>query len=207
MTGVGSIDAVVRKCDVLLSVCPPDAALTVARSVAGFGGVYVDANAIAPTTAKAVAQVVTGAGARYVDGAIVGPPPGPASTRLLLSGDDAPAIAELFDATAVDAAVLTEGPYAPSALKMAYAAWTKGSGALLLACHDVATRSGVGALLEQEWARSQPGALSRLPRADVDRAEKGWRWSGEMREIAATFASVGAPAGFAEAAAVVYESR
>src|SRR5215218_3317534 len=35
-------------CDVVLSICPPAAAVDTARSVAGFGGLYVDATPSAP---------------------------------------------------------------------------------------------------------------------------------------------------------------
>ncbi|HET6550317.1 MAG TPA: NAD(P)-binding domain-containing protein, partial [Solirubrobacter sp.] len=46
----GDAAAVARAADVLLSVCPPHAAAAVARSVAGFEGVYVEANAVSPGT-------------------------------------------------------------------------------------------------------------------------------------------------------------
>ena len=59
----------------ILSVCPPHAALDVAWAVHGFTGLYVDANAIAPGTAREVAQLITGSGGRYVDGGIIGGPP------------------------------------------------------------------------------------------------------------------------------------
>src|SRR3569833_577297 len=72
-------------CDVLLSVCPPAAALDVARSVAGFDGVYLDANAISPGHATEIARILDRA--TVVDGGIVGPPPRSAgTTRLYLSG-------------------------------------------------------------------------------------------------------------------------
>ena len=38
----------VRRCDLIMSVCPPHAALDIARQVTGFGGIYLDANAISP---------------------------------------------------------------------------------------------------------------------------------------------------------------
>ena len=54
----GSVAAVVRASEVILSVCPPHAALDVARTVAaaGFGGLYLDANAVSPGTTRGVAQ-------------------------------------------------------------------------------------------------------------------------------------------------------
>src|SRR5438094_9761013 len=87
----GSVEELVRRSEVILSVCPPHAALEVAASVAGFEGVFVDANAIAPATARDVAAVVEAEGAECVDGGSVGPPPRePGTTRLYLSGPAAP---------------------------------------------------------------------------------------------------------------------
>lgn len=75
LTDAGTVDALVEQSDVVLSVCPPHAALDVARSAAGFQGVYVDANAVSPATAREIAGVVEAGGATFVDGGIVGPPP------------------------------------------------------------------------------------------------------------------------------------
>src|SRR4051794_39964888 len=87
----GALDAVLAGSDVVVSVCPPHAALDVARAVAGYGGVFVDANAVAPATAAAIGRLVEDGGARFVDGGIVGPPPQRAgTTRLYLSGAAAP---------------------------------------------------------------------------------------------------------------------
>src|SRR5215210_8908378 len=77
---------------VIFSVCPPHAAGDVLGSVAGFGGLYVDANAVAPATARDLAAKAP----RFVDGGIVGPPPVDAgTTRLYLSGAEAAAVADL----------------------------------------------------------------------------------------------------------------
>src|ERR1700728_3969931 len=73
LTGV-TFDRLIARSSVILSICPPHAALDVARQVAdaGFGGVYVDANAVSVATAGQVASVVTAGGAAYVDGGIIG---------------------------------------------------------------------------------------------------------------------------------------
>jgi hypothetical protein len=89
---------------------------------------------------------------------------------------------------------------------MAYAAWTKGSAALLLATRELAERLGVGDALAAENARSQPGLDARWESARAAAAEKGWRWIGEMEEIARAFADAGLPPGFHQAAADVYRS-
>jgi 3-hydroxyisobutyrate dehydrogenase-like beta-hydroxyacid dehydrogenase len=204
----GTLAALVADSDVLLSVCPPHAALDVARAAAGHTGVYVDANAISPRTVAAVRAIVEDAGGRFVDGGIVGPPPERAgTTRLYLSGPDAARVAEAFAGTVVEAPVLGPEPGAASALKMAYAAWTKGTAAMLLAIRDTARASGVEDALLREWARSQPDVPGRLEAAEGSAARKGWRWIAEMEEIAATFAAAGQPDGFHRAAADVFRSR
>jgi 3-hydroxyisobutyrate dehydrogenase-like beta-hydroxyacid dehydrogenase len=60
--------------DIVFSICPPQGALEVARQLAGFRGIVVDANAISPETSVLIARTFTGGGARYVDGGIIGPP-------------------------------------------------------------------------------------------------------------------------------------
>jgi 3-hydroxyisobutyrate dehydrogenase-like beta-hydroxyacid dehydrogenase len=205
LVDAGEVPALLERSEVVLSICPPHAAPDVAAQVAGFGGLFVDCNAIAPFTASAVARTVEAGGAAYVDGGIVGPPPADgASTRLYLSGPRAAEVAALFAGTPVDARDLGPEPAAASALKMAYAAWTKGAAALLLAALAAAERLGVEAALRAEWAHSLPDLPARAERARADATEKGWRWVGEMEEIARTFADAGLPAGFHQAAAEVF---
>lgn len=209
LNDVGALGALTERADVVLSICPPHAAVDVARAVAeaGFGGIYVDANAVSPQTAQQVDSIVTGGGATYVDGGIIGPPPASAgTTRLYLSGGSAESVRELFDQTPLEARIVTAGPWSASSLKMAYAAWTKGSGALLLTVHALAQAEGVGDALAAEWARSLPGLSDRVPGTARAAAEKGWRWVGEMEEIAATMAANGLPDGFHLAAAEVYKN-
>ncbi|HST18391.1 MAG TPA: DUF1932 domain-containing protein [Gaiellaceae bacterium] len=193
----GTAAGVAAASDVILSVCPPHAAVEVASATAGFPGLYVDANAISPATAREVAALHE----RFVDGGIIGSPPRAAgTTRLYLSGDDAHAVAGLFAGSVVDARVVSGA----SALKMVYAAWSKGTAALLLAIRDVARAEGVWDDLQEEWRESAPELFDRLAGAERSAAAKGWRWIGEMEEIADTFAAAGAPAGFHRAAAEVY---
>ncbi len=205
---VGSLADLVGASDVVLVVCPPDAALDVAKSVAehDFAGIYVDANAISPATAMQVAETVTNAGASFVDGGIIGPPPLRAGmTRLYLSGSRAPEVAGLFSGSALDARAIGEAPGAASTLKMAYAAWTKGTSALVLAIRALAASEGIEDALLEEWAISQPELAARSVRAAAGAAPKAWRHAGEMREIAATFERAGLPPGFHEAAAAIYD--
>ena len=200
---LGSVDELVRRSDVILSVCPPHAALDVARSASAFTGVYVDANAVSPSTARAVADTV----ARVVDGGIVGPPPrSRGTTRLYLSGVEADSVAGLFAGTALDTRIVSGEVGAASAVKMAYAGWTKGTAALLLAVRSLARSEGVEPTLLEEWNLSLPELPEQSVRAARSAASKGWRWVGEMEEIAATFAAAGLPDGFHLAAAEVFRA-
>jgi 3-hydroxyisobutyrate dehydrogenase-like beta-hydroxyacid dehydrogenase len=203
----GTLARLVAESGTVVSVCPPHAALEVARAVAGLGfrGTYVDANAVAPATARAIAGVVGEPGATFVDGGLIGPPPRrPGTTRLYLSGAGAERVASLFAAGPLEAVVLDGPPGAASALKIAYAAWTKGSSALLMAVRALATHEGVEGALLAEWARSQPDLPARSAEAVAGNARKAWRFVGEMEEIAAAFAAAGLPPGFHDAAAGVY---
>ena len=67
-----TLDAAADRSDVVISICPPHAALDVARELAGFGGLYVDANAISPETAAEVAELVASGRRDFVDGGIIG---------------------------------------------------------------------------------------------------------------------------------------
>ena len=87
---------------------------------------------------------------------------------------------------------------------MAYASWTKGSAALLLAARALARAEGVQDSLLAEWSLSQPGLGGRSLGAARSAAAKGWRWVGEMEEIAASMTADGLPGGFHQAAAEVF---
>jgi hypothetical protein len=189
----GTVDGIVERCDVVFSVVPPHAAVEVAESLAGYEGVVVDANAVSPATALRLAGTLR----RFVDGGIVGGPPAP---RLYLSGEEAWRVAALFEGSPIETEIVASA----SAVKCAYAAWTKGTAALLLAIRDFAAAEGVSAPLAAEWARSQPQLAGRLAAAERSAEAKGWRWIGELEEIAAAFAAEGLPPGFHQAAADVY---
>lgn len=205
LTDAGNLTSLVAAADMVISVCPPHGAEALAGSVAdaGFGGCYVDANAVSPATARRIAERFED----FVDGSLIGPPARePGTTRLYLSGASADRVAARFEGSALDARVLAGGePGAASALKMAYASWTKGTSALLMAVAALAAAEGVSDELTAEWALSQSGLAQRLAYTSIAVAPKAWRWVGEMDEIADTFAAAGLPDGFHRAASEVYE--
>ena len=190
----GSAAELAATSDVVFSICPPHAALDVARSVAGADVIFVDANAISPMRAREIAELHP----RFVDGGIVGGPPNDPGTTLYLSGPGAESVAALFAGSSLEPRVVDNA----SAVKMAYAAWSKGTAAMLIAIRGVAAHFGV----EDEWRAAAPELLERLDRAERSAAAKGWRFVAEMDEIADTFAAAGQPEGFHRAAAQVYRS-
>ena len=193
----------------IVSICPPHAALDVAGQVAGAGyaGIYVDANAISVATAEQVSGIVTAVGATYVDGGIIGMPPETAGhTRLYLAGPRANQVRVLFARSALDARIAEDPLYAASAVKMAYAAWTKGSSALLLAARALARAEGVERTLLAEWSLSQPALAARSEGAATSAAGQGLalgRRNGGDRRL--DDHRQGLPAGFHEAAADIYD--
>jgi 3-hydroxyisobutyrate dehydrogenase-like beta-hydroxyacid dehydrogenase len=198
---VATLAALTESSEVVISICPPEFAADVADAVraAGFRGVFVDANAISPETARRIAPDVDG-------GVIGGPPRVAGTTRLYLSGPGAGAVAALFAGTPLDARVVDDRIGSASALKMSYAAYTKGVSALLIALRETARANGVDDALLAEWEISQPQLAGLYELASKSAGPKAWRWIVEMEEIAATFAAAGQPDGFHRAAAEVYRS-
>lgn len=202
-----SLNDCVERCDVIVSICPPAAADDVADQVivSGYKGLYVDANAISPMRARSIAERINRSGASYVDGSVIG---GPAWTRdetiLYLSGPHALNVASLFEGGLLATRVIGDAIDRASALKMCYAAFTKGSTAMLCAIIGAAHALGVDDELRAQWDLDEPGSASqkytRLQRV----TKKAWRYEGEMLEIASTLGSVGMPDGFHDAAREVY---
>jgi len=205
---IGTLESLVAASDCIVSVCPPHGAVELARAVMahGFKGRYVDGNAVSPDTAREIAGVISAGGAHPVDGGIVGPPARrEGTTRLYLSGDGAEGVAQCFAGGPLEAIVISGPLGAASALKMAYAAWTKGSAALLMNVRALARAQRVDDALLAEWARSIPHLEAQSEGSMRGTARKAWRFVAEMQEIADTFAQSQLPDGFHRAAAAVYE--
>lgn len=199
-----SLRELVRMVQGIVSVCPPHGAVELARCIiaAGFTGTYVDANAVSPDTAREIESVV---GVGFVDGGIIGPPARKqGSTRLYVSGNAARDVLQWFGEGLLGASTIAGGPGAASALKMCYAAYTKGSGALLLAIRALAEAEGVTEALLGEWEISQHGLGQRSESVALRSVPKAWRFVAEMQEIAHSFRSAGLPGEFHDGAAEIY---
>jgi 3-hydroxyisobutyrate dehydrogenase-like beta-hydroxyacid dehydrogenase len=209
LRGVDSLAELATGCEVILSICPPAAAVDVARSVAkaGFAGIYVDANAISPAHALEIADVFGPTTATVVDGGIVGGPPRRPGTRLYLSGDDPAAVETvraLFAPTVLEPVVLPGPVGRASALKLCFAAFNKISYALAAQSYALAEGHGVLDELLSLAADVVPGTVLARPEQVVTAGPRAWRWGPEMDEIAAACAEVGASGELAATAARLF---
>lgn len=204
----GTVAALCQQCAVIVSVCPPHAAAAVAAEVLshGFTGLYIDANAISPMQAQQIGARVTAAGATFVDGGIVG---GPAwqrgTTWLYLAGQGAETAVSYFAAGPLETELLGDQIGQASALKVCFAAYTKGTTALLSAILATANQLDVWPALQTQWRRYGWELADEAPERVRRVTAKAWRFAGEMEEIAATFAHAGLPPDFHLGAAAVYQ--
>jgi 3-hydroxyisobutyrate dehydrogenase-like beta-hydroxyacid dehydrogenase len=206
---VPTYEDLVREADLLLSILVPaqarNAAGRVAQAVMETGArlVYADCNAIAPQTVCQIGSLLAAAGVQFVDASIVGGPPrGGSSPRFYASGPDTGAF-EALSAYGLHVVVIGEEVGLASAIKMCYAALTKGSSALYIELLTAARALGVDEALAREFQDSQAAAYKRmqgLPGVSM----KSRRWVGEMEEIAKTFGDVGLTRKMLAGAADVY---
>ena len=208
LTEVETLADLCATSEAIVSVCPPGAAEAVAQDVLaqGFSGLYLDANAISPGRAVRIGEAMAAAGATFVDGGIIGGPAWePGRTWLYLSGAEAGAAADLFAAGPLETSIVAGEIGKASALKMCFAAYTKGSTALLCAIMGVAEALDVRGDLERQWSRNGSDFAEQTARRVRGVTAKAWRFTGEMDEISATFSEAGLPGGFHAAAGDVYQ--
>ena len=176
----------------------------VAESMAGFDGIYVDANAVSPRRRVEIASASRReAGSSWT----VGSSASAAGRRA-----DAPLPLGLHGSCRRGALSRHRRP---------------GAGRLRRARLGVGGEDGVRRVVQgrgcaaarnpcagsrrrrrgdpvEEWQESIPDLPERSDRAVLSAGRKGWRWVGEMDEIASTFAAAGLPDGFHKAAAEIY---
>lgn len=208
----GDLTAAVRRSDILLSIMPPAAAEAFARSAADVipstGGplIYVDCNAVSPAKTIRIGECIAAAGADFVDAGIIGAAPGASEMppRFYVSGPVAERLLEL-DGKGIGVVAMGTEIGRASAIKMTFAALTKGTNALRTAVLLAGERLGVGRELRREFHHRLPQEFERMGRIVPYLAADAGRWSGEMREIRETFESAGITGGFHEAAEWVFE--
>jgi len=193
--------------EIIFSVCPPHAAEDVAKSVieTGFKGFYLDANAISPQRAIRIGEMMEENGVHFIDGGIIGGPAWTSNeTQLYLSGRDAAKIANCFATGPLETKIIGREIGKASALKMCYAAYSKGTTALLSAILATAESLEIREELYQQWDKDEANFSDQVNRRVTRVTAKAWRFEGEMKEIASTFREAGIPDGFHQAAAEIY---
>jgi 3-hydroxyisobutyrate dehydrogenase-like beta-hydroxyacid dehydrogenase len=209
---IGPLSALLDQADVVLSIMRPDRALGFVEELADMAREHtgrpliVDLNAVAPATGRAAARAAEAAGLNFVDGGIIGGPPRPGSSytpRLYVSGPRAGEL-EVLNRAGLDFRVLGDGIGAGSAIKMCYAALTKGLTAIGIHSMVTARLEGVEEALMAELASSQENLLRHLERGLPDMCPKAYRWVGEMEEISKTHRDGGLPDEMFIGAAKVY---
>lgn len=207
---VGSLGRVVAEADIILSLLPSASAPLLAEQLAELVPgrdrplVFVECNALAPQTTRAIAATVAEAGATVVDVGIVGGPPterrGP---KFYLSGPDLDAV-QVLGRYGLDLRPIGAEIGQASAMKMCYAALTKGLNALGTELLLAADAHGLRDALFDELQASQPALLAWLEDAVPGMPPKSRRWVSEMREIAATLEALGLSPGYHLAAADLF---
>lgn len=204
---MSSLAQLTLTCEIILSICPPHGADDVAQSVmnAGFKGLYLDANAIAPQRSIKIGEMMESASIRFVDGGIIGGPAWtPKETWLYLSGNHAEEIATCFSNGPLETKIIGDEIGKASALKMCYAAYSKGTTALLATILAASQSLGVREDLYEHWNMDNKGFSDQVNQRLTRVTAKAWRFEGEMREIARTLKEAGLPGEFHEAAAEIY---
>ena len=207
---VPSLEAMVSEADLVVAILPPSAALKTAGQVAeamasaGKKRPYADCNAVSPETTRGIGKEITRVGADYIDGGIIGSPPGKGvPTRFYVSGERADIMTEL-NGKGIDVRPIGAEIGRASAIKMCYAALTKGTNTLYTAVLVAAEVMGLTDELREEFLYSQQDAYKQMQARVPSLPPDSERWIGEMNEIAATFEAAGVTPRFHQGAAEVY---
>jgi len=207
---VKDLHIVVKESDLMLSIMPPSEAEGFAAEVKQIikalkvKPLYVECNAIAPSTSERIRLLISSVGALYVDAGIIGPPPGKGdATRLYVSGKYAEQILPL-GGESLKIISLGKDWARSSALKMCYAALTKGTMTLDTAVLLAGKQLGVYENLKNELSESQPEAFNRMKNRVPWLSTDAKRWIGEMNEIRNTLEASKLPGGFHRGAAEIF---
>ncbi|PYH46248.1 6-phosphogluconate dehydrogenase C-terminal domain-like protein [Aspergillus saccharolyticus JOP 1030-1] len=226
-----SLQDLIDNSDVLLSIVPPDQALSTAdRIIAAASArhlvrstpLYIfDLNAVSPSTAREMAQLyATRARAEdlvFLQGGIIGTPPRlvatPSSSPTTTHSTPLPATSSSSSSSWKKPTIILSGPgplpipptlttilnirhISPeygtaAAVKMCFAALTKGFTALAIESFTTAQGFGVLPALREMLAEHKPAMLGMAERGVVGMPSKAYRWAGEMREIGGTVSEGG----------------
>jgi 3-hydroxyisobutyrate dehydrogenase-like beta-hydroxyacid dehydrogenase len=191
---VSTLDELLLKVDLVVSIVVPSAAKPVAEQVAQAltrngrtGLLYVDANAIAPMTAEALGRTIAQAQANYVDGCIIG---GASKldqgTVVYVSGPHAERLSALNE-SGLQIKVLGNGATQASAFKIIHAGLSKGLAALFTELLVGANAFGLLRETLADYEENYPGLLHKISNSIASLPLHAKRRSEEMIELRETF--------------------
>ncbi len=193
---VGTLGDVVREADLVLSILVPDQSEALAADVAaeiskaGKPVAFADCNAVSPETGKRMAAVIDSAGGRFIDAGIIGSPPrGGTPPRFYASGPHEAVLGEL-DGRGITVPLMGGEVGRASAIKMCFAAVSKGTLAMYAAALTAAQSLGTYEDFIAEMESSSAETLEAMRRVSTV-SDRAFRWIGEMQEIADTFEAAG----------------
>jgi 3-hydroxyisobutyrate dehydrogenase-like beta-hydroxyacid dehydrogenase len=193
-----SLDNLVSRVDLVVSIVAPSAAKEVAERVAQSllrsgrtGLLYVDANAVSPMTAETLGRTLTQAQAHYVDGCIIG---GAAKldrgTVVYVSGPEAIRLSTLND-SGLRVKVLGPSATQASAFKIIHAGLSKGLAGLFTELLVGANALGLLRETLEDYDENHPGLLQKITGSITSLPVHAKRRSEEMIELRETFAYYG----------------
>jgi 3-hydroxyisobutyrate dehydrogenase-like beta-hydroxyacid dehydrogenase len=193
-----SIEDLVARVDLVVSIVVPSAAKEVAERVAlalrktrQNEFLFMDANAVSPMTAESLAGVLNKAGACYVDGCIIG---GAANldqgTIVYVSGPEAERLSTL-SASGLQVRILGPGKTQASAFKVLHAGLSKGLAGLFTELLVGASALGLLEETMEDYDRNYPGLLKKISNSIGSLPVHAKRRSEEMMELHETFAYYG----------------
>jgi 3-hydroxyisobutyrate dehydrogenase-like beta-hydroxyacid dehydrogenase len=193
-----SLEDLVSKADLVVSIVVPSAAKDVAEQVAlaltrirRTGLFYMDANAVSPMTAETLGRTLTQAHAHYVDGCIIG---GAAKldrgTVVYVSGPEAIRLSTLND-SGLRVKVLGTSATQASAFKIIHAGLSKGLAGLFIELLVGANALGLLRETLEDYDESHPGLLQKISGSITSLPVHAKRRSEEMIELRETFAYYG----------------
>ena len=210
MEDVADLEALVRESDFIFSIMPPEKAegfaveVAAAMKASGETAIFVDCNAISPDTTLSIADIIKDAGAKMLNVGIIGPPPGRGPiTKLFASGEDVDQL-NFVDGDGMKFMAMGNDLTKASAIKMCYAALTKGMMTLHTGVLVTAELLGISDEIQNEIAESQKFHWEGMNKRVSMYACDAGRWAGEMDQISATFDSAGVTPNLHKGAADVF---
>ena len=197
MKVVSGMKQLLDNSDFVFSIMPPDQAFEFAASfVAALKlsrdlPVFVDCNAISPETTLSMNELISGVGGKMIKVGIIGPPPGMNTpTKFYASGENAILI-DFIAGGDIQFLNLGSNLIYASAIKICYAALTKGVMALQSSALIAAELLGVGEELQDELKESQNFHWKLIEKRVSRLACDAGRWAGEMDQISETYQMLG----------------